>query len=239
MAGKPLKDTAVIIPARMGATRLPGKPLADIGGVPMVVRVALGASRSGAGLVAVATDDERIASVVRSAGIEAVMTGPADSGSARVYEAWGRLGRPGSRIINLQGDEPFAGPEWIAALASVDTAPGRVVSLARPCTAERAACESSVKVALRCDGSALYFSRSPIPHGSGSFLEHVGAYCFSPESFDRCMQAHRCPLSACERLEQLSWLCAGVEIAIVEGPFHGFGIDTPDDLERARREILG
>jgi 3-deoxy-manno-octulosonate cytidylyltransferase (CMP-KDO synthetase) len=236
LAGVELKGTAVFIPARMGASRLPGKPLADINGKPMIVRVAEGVSGCGAGLIAVATDDSGIAEVVRDAGFEAVLTGPAPSGSRRVYEAWNLLGRPGDRIINLQGDEPFAGGAWIGALESVEPAPGRVITLARPCTSGRAALDSSVKVVLRCDGTALYFSRSAIPHGGSSYLEHVGAYCFSPESFDACMAAHACPLSDLERLEQLSWLCAGIEIAVVEGPFNGFGIDTPEDLERARRE---
>lgn len=237
LAGNPLSDIAVIIPARMGASRLPGKPLADINGVPLIVRVATGVADSGVSLLAVATEDEEIALAVRKAGFEAVLTGPAESGSQRVYEAWNRLGRPGAGIINLQGDEPFAGPSWIRALTSVEPSPSRVVTLARHCSAERARLESSVKVAVRCDGRALYFSRSPIPHGSKSFLEHVGVYCFSPRSFDSCMTARPCPLSSVERLEQLAWLCGGTEMVVVEGPFEGFGIDTPEDLERVRREL--
>ncbi len=238
MAGRGLTDTAVIIPARMGSVRLPGKPVADICGKPLIVRVLEGVASCGAGVLAVATDSGMIASTVRKAGFEAVLTGDAPSGSARVYEAWRLLGRPGGTIVNLQGDEPFVEPAWIEALLSVEPAPDRVSTLSRPCDPDSARDPSSVKVAAACDGRALYFSRSPIPHGAQGFQEHAGVYCFSPGSLEACAAAPPCPLADAERLEQLAWLCAGIDIRVVEGDFQGFGVDTPEDLERAR-ELFG
>jgi len=123
-------DAAVVIPSRLGSTRLPAKPLCDIGGKPMVVRVLEGAAAAGPAVLAVATDSEDIADIVRRAGFDAVMTGDAPSGTARVAEAWRKLGCPCSRIVNLQGDEPFAEASWIEALLSVDPAPDLVSTLA-------------------------------------------------------------------------------------------------------------
>lgn len=233
MAGDPL-ETVVIVPARMGATRLPGKPLADIGGMPMVVRVLSGLARSGGWAPVVATDAEAVAEAARAAGFRAVMTGPARSGTDRVHAAWAAMGRPGSRIVNIQGDEPMADSSWLEALTSVETGPARVSTLARPCGSERAAEPSSVKVVTDARGRALYFSRSHIPHGSPSCLEHLGAYCFSPESLEAAVRCPASPASESERLEQLAWMHQGMELVVVTGGFQGFGIDTPADLERIR-----
>lgn len=230
-------DAAVIIPSRYGSTRLPAKPLCEIGGKPMVIRVLEGAAAAGPAVLAVATDHESIAGVVRRAGFDAVMTGDAPSGTARVAEAWRKLGRPCSRIVNLQGDEPFAAASWIEALMSVEPAPDLVATLARPSNPSAASSESSVKVVLDNEGKALYFSRHPIPWGASAHLEHLGVYCFSPGSLESCLSAPPCAAGASERLEQLAWLCAGMRIAVVQGRFEGIGIDTPEDLARAREML--
>lgn len=225
----------IIVPARYGASRLPGKPLADVAGRPLLVRVLDGLSGCGADVLAAATDDVRIADAARMAGYDAVLTGEAASGTARVAEAWRKLGRPGTRIVNAQGDEPCAAPQWIEALVSVPPSDDLVVTLARRAGPGAGLSESSVKVVLDSAGEAMYFSRSPIPHSAGSFLEHVGVYCFSPASLERCVSSPVSEASRLERLEQLSWMHHGVRIAVVEGDFGGTGVDTPEDLERVRR----
>lgn len=225
----------VIVPARFGAVRLPGKPLADLGGRPLVVRVLDGLSGCGADILAAATDDERIAVAVERAGYSAVMTGEAASGTARVGLAWEKLGRPGKRIINVQGDEPCAAAGWIGAMVSVSPADDLVVTLARRASAGACSSPSSVKVVVDSRGEALYFSRSLIPYGSDAILEHVGAYCFSPGSLEACLSAPASEASRSERLEQLAWMHAGIRLAVVQGDFDGTGVDTPEDLERVRR----
>jgi 3-deoxy-manno-octulosonate cytidylyltransferase (CMP-KDO synthetase) len=225
----------VIVPARYGAVRLPGKPLADVGGKPLIVRVLDGLAGCGADILVAATDDDRIAAAVKSAGYDSVMTGEAQNGTSRVGDAWARLGRPGSRIINVQGDEPLASASWVEALVSVPPEDDLVATLARRRGPEAGASASSVKVVLDSRGEALYFSRSPIPNGADSFLEHVGVYCFSPASLESCLAAPPSEASRFERLEQLAWMHSGMRMAVLEGEFDGTGIDTPEDLERVRR----
>ncbi|MCD4707970.1 MAG: 3-deoxy-manno-octulosonate cytidylyltransferase [Candidatus Sabulitectum sp.] len=230
-----MAGTVVLIPARMESTRLPGKPLADICGRSMILRVLDGASRANPGRLAVATDSRRIEEEVLSAGYEAVFTGPAASGTQRVYMAWKALGCPGERIINLQGDEPFIQPDWVEALAGQDMHPNSVVTLAREVTADSGASSSVVKVVMNSTGEALYFSRSLIPWGADFVFHHVGVYCFTPESICLCAGAPQGKLSLQERLEQLSWMENGVKITVIPGDWNAMGVDTPDDLEEARK----
>jgi 3-deoxy-manno-octulosonate cytidylyltransferase (CMP-KDO synthetase) len=230
-----MRGVVVLVPARFGAVRLPGKPLADIAGKPMIVRVLDGLTGCGAGILAAATDDARIVEAVEQAGHVAVMTGDAPSGTARVADAWIRLGRPGARIINIQGDEPCASSSWIQALTSIPAEDDLVVTIARRTEASAEPGPSSVKVVVDSRSEAMYFSRSPIPHGSAEYLEHVGAYCFSPASLEACIAAPPSEASRCEKLEQLAWMHSGIRIAVVEGDFEGTGVDTPGDLERIRR----
>ncbi len=225
----------VIIPARYGSTRLPGKPLADIGGRALVVRVAEGASVSGARVV-VATDDARISAVVERAGFECVMTSTdAPSGTARTAEAWRILGRPQGRIVNLQGDEPMASGAWIEAVTSVPPADDLVVTLARRADKAEAEEPSCVKVVLDDRGHAMYFSRRQIPWGAEEWLQHLGVYCFSPTALEAVVALPESAPARAERLEQLSWMSAGFRIRVVTGDFPGIGVDTPEDLERCRR----
>lgn len=226
----------VIIPARYGSTRLPGKPLADVGGRPLVVRVAEGAGAAPDARVVVASDDERIRKAVEKAGFECVLTSPdCPSGTARVAEAWHKLGRPQGRIVNLQGDEPMVSAEWIEAVTSVPPGDDLVVTLARmadPAEAEEPSC---VKVVLDDRGFAMYFSRRQIPWGAAEWLQHIGVYCFSPAVLEAVVALPESAPARAEKLEQLSWMSAGFRIRVVTGDFPGIGVDTPGDLERCRR----
>ncbi|RKZ03999.1 3-deoxy-manno-octulosonate cytidylyltransferase [Candidatus Fermentibacteria bacterium] len=230
-----MAGTVVIVPARMESTRLPGKPLADICGRSMILRVLDGASRAEPDRLVVATDSRLIEKEVVSAGYEAVFTGAAENGTGRVFQAWEKLGRPGNRIINLQGDEPLVQPEWIQALTGEIMPPNSVVTLARQISSESAADSSVVKVVHDSSGEALYFSRSVIPWGADSVLQHLGLYCFTPESLSRCASSAPGPLSRRERLEQLGWMENGVVIKVVPGNWNALGVDTPADLEEVRK----
>lgn len=235
----------VIIPARMASTRLPGKPLADIGGKPMIVRVAERAQAAGVGRVVVAAGDECIADAVRQAGGEVVLTTPdLPSGSDRVWEAAGKIDPAGAHpvVINLQGDLPGLEPDTLAEvlrpLAEMEADLGTLVAPVR----DRAEAEADSVVKVACafpDGHqvtrALYFSRSVIPWGSGMLWHHVGIYAWKREALARFVALPEGALEKRERLEQLRALEAGMVIGcarIAEAPW---GVDTPADLERARR----
>ena len=221
-----------IVPARFNSRRLPGKPLLDIAGVPMIIRVLQGISDSVDRAVA-ATDDKRIMDAVEYAGFEVVYTGKAASGTQRVFKAWSLLGFPGETIINVQGDEPLVKTDWITSLTEVPSEDDQVVTLAREIPAELAGSPDSVKVVINECQEALYFSRYPIPYGADNMLEHIGIYSFSPESLRRCAAAGGTSLSRTEKLEQLAWLERGIRIRVVTGEFRGIGVDTEKDLERA------
>jgi 3-deoxy-manno-octulosonate cytidylyltransferase (CMP-KDO synthetase) len=204
----------------------------------MVVRVLRAVDEAPHLLLAVATDDPRIAEVVEGSGYEAVMTGSVSSGTERVHAAWEKLGRPGRLVVNLQCDEPFVNPSWLLSLVSGFSGEGSdgVATLGRPMPTEDSGDPDRVKVAVGRSGRALYFSRSPVPHGAASFVEHIGVYCFTPDSLDAC---------ACcgggsgpaewERLEQLAWMEEGIGITVVVDEFESCSVDTPEDLRVARR----
>ena len=237
-----------IIPARYGASRFPGKPLALIDRVPMVVRV-MERTRSARGIsrVLVATDDDRIAEVVRRAGGEAVMTrGDHVSGTERLAEVAVTVMAP--FYLNVQGDEPLIEPAALEALVSsvadapVDgNAPG-VATLATPVrNSEDAADPHVVKVVLNAAGNALYFSRAAIPHRRGSTsgehappvgLKHLGVYLYSREvllAFATLPPGH---LERIEQLEQLRLLENGYAIRVVVTPYDSVSVDVPEDVAR-------
>jgi 3-deoxy-manno-octulosonate cytidylyltransferase (CMP-KDO synthetase) len=244
-----------IIPARFASTRLPGKPLSDIHGKTMIERVyELARAARSVERVLVATDDERIASVVRRFGGEAVMTSPAHAtGTDRLAEA--AAGTSADIIVNVQGDEPLLDP------AGIDAAAGALVAdpslpmstLSVPLrSAEEMLLASVVKVVVDAAGNALYFSRSPIPHvrlGAGEepraaalaavsrrlARKHVGLYAYRREALLRFASLSPSPLEEAEGLEQLRALHHGMRIRVV--PVDGEGgvaVDTPEDLERVR-----
>jgi 3-deoxy-manno-octulosonate cytidylyltransferase (CMP-KDO synthetase) len=234
----------VIIPARLAATRLPGKPLADIGGLPMVVHVLRRAEEAGVGPVAVACGDAAIAEAVRAAGGRAVMTDPElPSGSDRVWAALRILDPDGAHdvVINLQGDLPALLPALLhAVLAPLADLSVDIATLVAPvCTAEEGAASSVVKAVCGfAEGSdtapALYFSRAPVPWGEGPLWHHIGIYAYRREALGRFVSLPPSPLERREKLEQLRGLEAGMRIAVARVAHAPFGVDTPEDLARAR-----
>jgi 3-deoxy-manno-octulosonate cytidylyltransferase (CMP-KDO synthetase) len=236
-----LGRVAVIIPARYGAQRFPGKPLADLAGRPVVAHVIERARRArGVDVVAVATDDPRIAAAAERAGATAIMTGPAATGTDRVAEAARKLHPAPEIVVNLQGDEPLIEPEAIEALLAAMAGSGAEMgTLARPLEPGEAERPQVVKVVTDLTGHALYFSRALIPHrreGGVSPLcrAHVGIYAFTAAFLERFARLAPGRLEAEEALEQLRALEHGHRIRVVETTYGAFGVDTPEDLERAR-----
>ena len=242
----------VLIPARLASTRLPDKPLADIGGLPMVVRVAQRAALSGALRVVVAADDERIMQACNAHGIDAVLTRTDHvSGSDRLAEACSLLGLDADDIVvNVQGDEPLIEPELITRCAALLTErPDCVMSTAaHPITAwDEFISPHVVKVVLDSAGRALYFSRAPIPwwrDGNAQGLQqlpqpaplrHLGIYGYRAGFLRRFPSLPGAGLEATEALEQLRVLWHGEHIAVhVAAQGSGPGVDTPADLDRVR-----
>jgi 3-deoxy-manno-octulosonate cytidylyltransferase (CMP-KDO synthetase) len=241
----------VIIPARLASTRLPNKPLADLGGKPMVVRVAERAQQAGAARIIVATDHPDIAAACAAHGIEACMT-RADhpSGTDRIAEVARTLGlAPDAVVVNLQGDEPLIDPALLAACAARISSDVPMATCAHPLPdALDAFNPNVVKVVLDKAGRALYFSRATIPWHRDGFaatrdqlpagyvpLRHIGLYAYSNAFLQRYPQLEASPLESIEALEQLRVLWHGVPIAVhVTNDAPHAGVDTPADLERVR-----
>jgi len=238
---------AVLIPARHASTRFPGKPLADLAGKPMVVRVCERARESGADPVCVATDDKRIADVVRAHGFEARMT-RADhpSGTDRIAEAAAALGLADAAIVvNVQGDEPLVPPALIARVAAALAADAGA-SVATACHPIHDAAEFAnpnvVKVVLDAKGRALYFSRAGIPYprdgGAPAGYRHVGLYAYRMAFLRRYAGLAPAPPERAEQLEQLRVLWHGERIAVVvEDSAIPPGVDTPADLEAVLKRL--
>jgi 3-deoxy-manno-octulosonate cytidylyltransferase (CMP-KDO synthetase) len=234
----------VVIPARYASSRFPGKPLADLGGRPMVVRVCERAAKSGAASVHVATDDERIAAVVRAAGYSALMT-RADhvSGTDRLAEAAKRLKLKDREIVvNVQGDEPLIAPRLIKQVAGLlDKRNDAEVSTACHALHEGFDNPNIVKVVLDREGYALYFSRSKIPfprEEGGTCYRHAGIYGYRVGFLKRFSRLKVAPLEKAEALEQLRVLWHGYRIAVAVSETEILpGVDTPQDLEAVRKMI--
>ena len=239
-----MKDFLIVIPARMGSTRLPGKVLADLGGRPVVEWCRQAALAAKLGPVIVATDSEEVERALKSLGAEVVMT-PSSlaSGSDRV---WAAADKPKYRdypfIMNFQGDAPFLQPETLRKVADMlrkneeaDIATG-VVPLENP---KDALNPNVVKAVMAKDGRCLYFSRSPIPHNAASSLGHLGIYAYRREALKRFVRLKPSPLETQERLEQLRALEDGMTIVAAAVQDSLLAIDTPEDLERARTSLTG
>ncbi|MCK1638730.1 MULTISPECIES: 3-deoxy-manno-octulosonate cytidylyltransferase [unclassified Bradyrhizobium] len=234
----------VLIPARMAATRLPGKPLLDIAGLPMIVHVLRRAEEAKIGRVAVATDTPEIADAVRAAGGEAVMTRASHpSGSDRIHEAMQTLDPSGRAeiVVNLQGDFPTIAPDTIrAALPPLDDPAVDIATLASQIHTEE---EDRAPSVVKAVGSpigpnrlrALYFTRATAPHGDGPRYHHIGLYAYRRAALERFVTLPPSPLEQQEKLEQLRALESGMRIDITIVDSVPRGVDTPADLETARR----
>jgi 3-deoxy-manno-octulosonate cytidylyltransferase (CMP-KDO synthetase) len=238
----------VVIPARMASTRLPGKPLAEIHGKPMIVHVLDRAREAGVGPVAVAAAEPEIVEAVRAAGGTAVLV-PDDvpSGTDRINLALGTLDPTGEHdvVVNLQGDLPTIPPAQIRAVLAPLAMPGVDIGtiVAEITEEEEARAPSVVKCACafppgRAVAPALYFSRVAVPSGEGPLYHHIGLYAYRREALARFVALPASPLETREKLEQLRALEAGMRIGAARVDHAPFGVDTPADLERARA-ILG
>jgi 3-deoxy-manno-octulosonate cytidylyltransferase (CMP-KDO synthetase) len=244
---EPRLNPIVVIPARMAAARLPGKPLADINGRPMVLHVLDRALEAAIGPVAVACAEPEIAAAVRAAGGVAVLTDPAlPSGSDRVHAALAQLDPAGMHdvVVNLQGDFPtLPGAQLRAVLAPLaDQAVDVGTLVTAIADAAEAAASSVVKAACAfADGAsvatALYFSRTQIPWGDGPRWHHIGVYAWRRAALARFVALPQTALERRESLEQLRALEAGMRIGCARVEHAAFGVDTPADLQRARAAL--
>jgi 3-deoxy-manno-octulosonate cytidylyltransferase (CMP-KDO synthetase) len=239
----------IIIPARMASTRLPGKPLADINGKPMIVHVLERGWDADLGPVAVACGDTVIADAVRAAGGRAVLTDPdLPSGSDRVFAALAELDpdRRHDVVVNLQGDVPtITAAQLRQVIAPLGDPACDIGTLVLPIASEQEANTASFVKAACAFGEgqtvapALYFSRQPIPWGDGPRWHHVGIYAYRRAALERYVALPPSPLEIREHLEQLRALEAGMRIACARIDYGLFGVDTPEDLERARGLLGG
>jgi len=238
-----MADILVLIPARMASTRLPGKPLADIAGEPMIVHVLRRAQEAAVGPVVVATDSAEIAAAVERAGGRAVITrGDHASGSDRVFEALGKVDpdRKAAVVVNVQGDLPTLAPTAIlAALQPLRDAAVDIATLAAEISKpDERSNPNVVKVVGSPVGPArlraLYFTRATAPSGEGPLYHHIGLYAYRRAALERFVALPPSALEQRERLEQLRALEAGrrIDVAIIDAV--PLGVDTPQDLETAR-----
>ena len=238
-----------IIPARYASTRFPGKPLAMLGGKPVIQRVYEQVKDCFDGLY-VATDDERIMSAVQAFGGNVVMTSPScNNGTERCLDAYRRLGIECDVIVNIQGDEPFIRHTQVEALKACFGSPETdIATLVKPFEPadglERLECPNSPKVVLNEKGYALYFSRSVVPYLRGvekekwlqshTFYKHLGIYAYRANLLETLTTLPQSPMEKAESLEQLRWLENGYRIKVGVTDIETIGIDTPEDLEHAK-----
>lgn len=239
-----LDKTLVLIPARMASTRLPGKPLADICGLPMIVQVARRAREAAIGRIVVAVDHEDTYAAVANAGFEVVMTGKDhQSGSDRIYEALQAVDPDGRAeiVVNVQGDLPTIDPETIrASLRPLEDPAVDIATLTVEIKDEE---EKTAPSVVKVIGSpisgnrlrALYFTRATAPYGKGPLYHHIGLYAYRRAALEKFVSLGPSPLELRESLEQLRALEAGMRIDVEIVDTIPLGVDTPADLEKARR----
>lgn len=243
-------DIIGIIPARYASTRFPGKPLVDIAGKTMIQRVVEQCEKSSVlKKVIVATDDERIFDHVKELGHEVYMTrSEHKNGTERCHEALKLVGGSYDFVINIQGDEPFIDPQQIDLLASVINRKTEIATLIKNIDHLEDLQNPNVIKALKADsGLALYFSRSPIPHmrniptedwmKSHQHYKHIGIYAYRVDILAKLVTLSPTPLELAESLEQLRWIENGYRIRTAITPIETIGIDTPEDVEKALKEM--
>jgi 3-deoxy-manno-octulosonate cytidylyltransferase (CMP-KDO synthetase) len=241
-------DVLILIPARLASTRLPGKPLADIAGQPMIVHVLRRAEAARAGAVAVATDSEPVFAAVEKAGGRAVMT-RADhaSGSDRIFEALQQLDPEGRIriVVNVQGDLPTLEPGDLKAALKPLADPGVAIAtlaaeIVKPAERDNPNVVKLVGSPVAPDRlRALYFTRATAPAGEGPLYHHIGLYAYRRDALARFVELPPSPLERRERLEQLRALEAGMRIDAMIVRSVPLGVDTPEDLEAARAALGG
>ncbi|MET0313727.1 MAG: 3-deoxy-manno-octulosonate cytidylyltransferase [Hansschlegelia sp.] len=237
----------VLVPARLGATRLPNKPLADIHGEPMIVHVWRRAMEAGVGPVVVATDSTDVADAIKGVGGQAVMT-RADhpSGSDRIAEALEQIdpARDFGVVVNLQGDLPTLDPQAVRrALTPLEDPEVDISTLVAEITREEEKTAPSVVKMVGCEVTpgrfrCLYFTRATAPTGPGPLYHHIGLYAYRREALERFVKLPPSPLEQREKLEQLRALEAGMRVDAVKVDAVPLGVDTPEDLERARVMLI-
>jgi len=243
-------EFAAIIPARYASTRFPAKPLAVLGGKSVIIRVCEQASKVFEH-VFVATDDERIFSVVKEGGFTPVMTrSNHKSGTDRCFEAFCKCGVKADVIVNIQGDEPFIQPSQLQTIKSLfDSSETDIATLVKPFSPDtpfdKVSNPNSPKVVVDDNWNALYFSRSVIPYLRGipeqewpsrhTYYKHIGLYAFKANVLKAVTELPQAPLEKAESLEQLRWLSAGYRIKVGVTDVETIGIDTPDDLAAAEK----
>jgi 3-deoxy-manno-octulosonate cytidylyltransferase (CMP-KDO synthetase) len=235
-------NVMILIPSRMASTRFPGKPLADIHGKPMVVRVYEQAMKAGVGKVWAAVSEDEVFDAVVKHGGQAVMTDPKlPSGSDRIWQAAQRLMEQGEAkpdiIINAQGDEPLLPPELVSdCVAAFEKYPDAdVVTYSHPITDEADINNpTKVKVVRALNGQGLYFSRSPIPYNAKEMLRHIGFYGYRYSALEKYVAQAPTPLQKQEDLEQLRGLEIGLKYYVLVTHHEPIGVDTPADWERVK-----
>jgi 3-deoxy-manno-octulosonate cytidylyltransferase (CMP-KDO synthetase) len=237
----------VLIPARMASTRLPGKPLADIAGIPMIVRVWRQAIAAEIGPVVVAAAEREIAAAIEAVGGRAVLTPPElPSGSDRIFAALERVDRAGDHdvIVNLQGDLPDLDPAYIRKVIEPLSTPAvDIATLVVEIDNDADRADPNVvkpAVVWSADGRsgrALYFSRATIPSGEGAVFHHLGIYAYRRAALTRFVALPPSPLEKREKLEQLRALEAGMHVAVVRVDSVPLSVDTADDLAKARAKL--
>ncbi|CAH0196975.1 3-deoxy-manno-octulosonate cytidylyltransferase [Agrobacterium fabrum] len=248
MKNRDFEKAVVLIPARMASTRLPGKPLADIGGRPMIVQVALRAREAGAERIVVAVDDEQVFAAVQNAGFDVMMTrDDHQSGSDRIFEALQKADPYGQAeyVINVQGDLPTIEAETIrASLRPLENAAVDIATLTVEITDEEEKTNPNVVKVVGSPLSetrlrALYFTRTTAPYGDGPLYHHIGLYTYRRAALETFVRLPPSPLELRERLEQLRALEAGMRIDAEIVRSVPLGVDTPHDLEKARKILAG
>lgn len=239
----------ILIPARMASTRLPNKPLADIAGLPMIVQVMKRAQESNLGRVVIACAEDEIKAAVEKAGGEAVLTDPAlPSGSDRILQALQKIDAGGLHdcVINVQGDLPTLDPALIkTAFDLLQNSATDIGTLGAIITKEAEKTNPNVVKAIAeidfdagaRSGRALYFSRTTAPSGDGALLHHIGLYTYKRAALERFVASPPAYLEKRERLEQLRALALGMRIDIAVVDTVPLGVDTPEDLETARKTL--
>ena len=241
-------EFAAIIPARYASTRFPAKPLAVLGGKPVIIRVCEQASKV-FDHVFVATDDERIFNAVKEGGFTPIMTRTDHkSGTDRCFEAFCKCGVKADVVVNIQGDEPFIQPSQLKTIKSLFDSPETdIATLVKPFAPDtpfdKVANPNSPKVVVDDNWNALYFSRSVIPYLRGvpqeewparhTYYKHIGLYAFKADVLKAVTELPQAPLEKAASLEQLRWLSAGYRIKVGVTDVETIGIDTPDDLAAA------